>query len=226
MEKPKDDQASAPVDINSLAEAGDHAALCNLAILYELGLDCPQDLGKAQELWQKAAALGSLHAIAKTGETALDETDLSVSSASQLSSEFGNQPATAERVQRVAPVKVILPKILVIESDLDALEACVETLDFDEHNVTGVPSATEGLKFIMQNQDIRSIYCNIRLSDMNGLQFVKTLRKMQVAGSARIVIGSATTTKELIQKAKTLGVDAWLAIPFTEENFAETLTKF
>ena len=195
--------------------------ICNEAILYELGIDRPKNLQTAKALWEKAADSGSEHALAKLGR--VPDTG-SAKPLIKAESQNARQKSTdTVTLSYGGKIKRLLPKILVVESDLDALEAAVESLNREHFKVIAAPSGQEGLTILGRNPDVRVIYLNQKLSDIDGLQFVKILQKMQIAASASIVVGSSITTGDLVQKAKQLGVKSWLALPCEAEKFEKTI---
>lgn len=192
------------------AEGGDLEAQCNLALLFEIGLDRQQDMEEALKWWEKAAQKGHPFAIKKIAL---------LKGESQAEHEVISEKSPSHEGLRIQT------KVLVIEDD-EGLRITLR--DFLKHHglaVIDVANGTEGVQALMSNPDTKIIITDLKMPVMNGMQFLKTMRKMQLAAGAKIVVMTAFSKPELIAKGKSLAVDHWLAKPFHMEKLLGILDK-
>ena len=81
-------------------------------------------------------------------------------------------------------------------------------------------NGVEGLSFLADNT-IDLVLCDWNMPEMNGLDFVKELRK---SNKTPVVMLTTESAREKIVEAMEAGADGYLTKPFTPESLAEKLS--
>ncbi len=191
------------------AEEGDVEAQCNLAFLYEIGLDRILDMEKALFWWQQAAQQGHPIATEKVN-LLLGEDQLEKLPHPQSTHTFHTG-------------KDIQTKILLLEDEPTLRAILTKSLEGQGYMVILKENGEEGIKALLSNPDVKVIITDLKMPVMNGMQFIKTLRKMHLAEEAIIVVMTAFSKPELIEAGKKFAVDHWLAKPFEASKLLEAI---
>lgn len=75
--------------------------------------------------------------------------------------------------------KVILEKIMIIQHGVDSVQDICENLESFGVNVIHVQSGAMAIEKLMDHQDIDMVICDTRLSDMNGLEFMRVAKRIR-----------------------------------------------
>lgn len=205
-------------DIESKALAGDVEAQCSMAFLHEIGLDRPQNYQKAAFFWQMAAKAGKQLAIDKLKQLV----------------ESGRIPATFLEAAGPKPTPSSgdfkptpgsLPKILLADDEEELRGLMVEYLENSGFRVVLASNGEDAVQKVLANPDIKVIVTDLKMPKLNGLQFINTLRRMQLAAEARIVVMTAYSQPQVIAEGKRLAVDTWLVKPIKPSVMIETIKK-
>ncbi len=114
-------------------------------------------------------------------------------------------------------------KLLFIEDEEDLLEIIIDTLKKLEANFLTACNGKEALEIIAKNEDISVIITDINMPVMNGLLMIKELKKNK--NKIPIIVMSAHTETDYINKAKELGVKEYLLKPFDFIKFIDLVTS-
>lgn len=114
-------------------------------------------------------------------------------------------------------------KILFVEDENDLIEIIVDTLKKLDADYLTASNGKEALAIIEKNMDIDIIVTDINMPVMNGLVFIKELKDRNI--SIPIIIMSAHTEVDYIEKAKEMGVDNYLLKPFDFLKFIDIATN-
>lgn len=216
------------------ASAGDLQSQCTLALIYEIGIDSDCDLKEAIPWWQKAADNGSAWAMEKlssliskgqlrgTKSQAFEWHEKAKKLAFKNFDEWLTlaKPKTAER-----RVKELHQKVLVIDDKKDLAELVSSFLQKSGFEVITRSDGLQGMDAISQNPDISCVVLDLKMPQMNGLQFVQMLRNLKILEGIPIIIMTAYSKPEYIQMGKKLKVSAWLTKPFQFNNLIDTVKK-
>ena len=101
-------------------------------------------------------------------------------------------------------------RILVIEDDKALNRAITFKLGRKGYDAIPVFSAEDGLKTLVQDEPIDFIWLDLRLPGMSGFDFLKMIRDSQELRNKRVVVVSASGGKDAEEKAKELGVVAYI----------------
>ena len=80
-------------------------------------------------------------------------------------------------------------------------------------------------RIIDSSPEISLILLDIYMPNVDGITFLKDLKKKRPDFNAPIIICSTDSDTELKTKAPELGVIAWLVKPVTEENLIQCITR-
>ncbi|WP_072680050.1 response regulator [Arcobacter sp. LA11] len=114
-------------------------------------------------------------------------------------------------------------KLLFVEDEEDLIEIITDTLTKLDANFLTACNGQEALKLIDENSDIDVIITDINMPIMNGLDMIKEIQKRGI--KLPIIIMSAHTELDYLNKAKDLGVVEYLLKPFDFIKFIELLTS-
>ncbi|QKF81136.1 response regulator [Halarcobacter ebronensis] len=114
-------------------------------------------------------------------------------------------------------------KLLFVEDEVDLVEIITDTLRKLDVNFLSAKNGQEALDIIEENSDIDIIITDINMPIMNGLTMIQELRKKGY--NKPIIIMSAHTESDYINKAKELGVDHYLLKPFDFIKFIDLITE-
>lgn len=110
-------------------------------------------------------------------------------------------------------------KFLFIEDEEELLQIICDALTKLQIKFITATNGKEALDIISKNSDLDIIVTDINMPIMNGLEMIKRLRND--GNDIPIVIMSAHTEDEYINKAKDLGVNEYLLKPFDFIKFIE-----
>ncbi len=210
----------ADAELETKAAEGDTEAQCSLAFLYEIGIERAQDYRKAAQYWQMAAKAGRQLAIDKL-RLLLDEGKIE---ASWLDSNL--DPGAPSRISQETRAGLELaPKVLMADDEEEIRALMAEVLESAGYRIIHAANGEEAVQKVMAHPDIRLIVTDLKMPKLNGLQFVKTLRRMKLAENARIVVMTAYSQPALIAEGKKLAIDAWLVKPVRQDALVETVKR-
>lgn len=114
-------------------------------------------------------------------------------------------------------------KLLFVEDEEDLIEIITDTLRKLNANFLTACNGQEALKVIDENRDINVIITDINMPIMNGLDMIKEMHNKGI--DIPVIVMSAHTETDYLDKAKELGVKEYLLKPFDFIKFIELLTS-
>lgn len=123
--------------------------------------------------------------------------------------------------EKIAKLKEL--KLLFVEDEKDLLDIISDTLVKLQANFLTASNGEEALEVIRANSDIDAVITDINMPVMNGLDMIKIIKEEQP--DLTIVIMSAHTETEYIEKAEEYGVNDYLLKPFDFIKFIELITS-
>lgn len=112
-------------------------------------------------------------------------------------------------------------KLLFVEDEEELLQIICDALSKLEINYLTASNGVEALEVIENNSDIDAIITDINMPHMNGLEMIKRLKES--GNELPIIIMSAHTEEEYIEKAKDFGVTEYLLKPFDFIKFIDII---
>lgn len=122
---------------------------------------------------------------------------------------------------KIAKLKEL--KLLFVEDEHDLMEIISDTLTKLQANFLTASNGKEALEILKKNQDIDAVITDINMPVMNGLDMIEEIKKKQ--SDLTVIIMSAHTETEYIQKAEEFGVNDYLLKPFDFIKFIELITS-
>lgn len=114
-------------------------------------------------------------------------------------------------------------KLLFVEDEVDLVDIISDTLTKLQANFLVAKNGQEALDLIAQNDDISIIITDINMPVLNGLEMIKQLNEK--GSKIPVIIMSAHTEMDYINKAKELGVDDYLLKPFDFIKFIDLIIE-
>ncbi len=113
-------------------------------------------------------------------------------------------------------------KILLIDDDEWIRDSLTVFFESEKCHLKTVETAEEGIK-ALKNQKYDIIIADYWLPGMNGLDFLKSIYKSNT-NAIKILI-TAYGNKEVVQRAKKLGVHSLISKPFTSGTIETVLSR-
>jgi CheY-like chemotaxis protein len=127
------------------------------------------------------------------------------------------------------------PLILVVDDEKDVADSIVETINnTGNYQVIKANSAKEAFENINKNKimlgiggnKIKLILLDIKMPDMDGLQFLEKLRKTYDEEEIGVIMVTAFEDNEKWDKATSGFVAGYINKPFREKQLLENLEKY
>ena len=116
-------------------------------------------------------------------------------------------------------------KALVVDDDhftRNAIKNYLSILGFDvEVAIDGM----DGLEKMKTAGELKLIFSDYEMPNMNGLQFLERLKKDPAYQSTPVVILTSVDKQDIIDTAMTLGVTSYMIKPFNNQKMQEVLGK-
>jgi len=116
-----------------------------------------------------------------------------------------------------------LPKILYVDDEVINLELLQLTF-MNEFTVITAESAREGLKLLSLNPDIHVVISDLKMPDINGLDFIKEVKQKHPEKVCMLLTGFMESEIMLEGFNKEL-IFRYLMKPWDKEELAETIKE-
>lgn len=93
------------------------------------------------------------------------------------------------------------------------------------HEVIEATNGRHALEVIREHDDIRLIFCDVNMPEMNGLEFCEEIFKLEKYRQIPILMFTTESRADLKDRAKAVGVRGWLIKPFTPSKILTVLEK-
>jgi len=122
-------------------------------------------------------------------------------------------------------------KFILTIDDSEVIKISLETLLTQngyetEHAYDGIDALKKDEKLIERGIKISLIICDVNMPNMDGLTFVKELKKYEKYRFIPILMLTTESQISLMQDAKKNGATGWIVKPFQPENVLNFLRKF
>lgn len=114
-------------------------------------------------------------------------------------------------------------RLLFVEDEDDLINIITDTLTKLQANFLTAKNGEEALEVLKDNVDVDAVITDINMPIMNGLEMIKILKDKKP--ELPVIVMSAHTETEYIEKAKELGVENYLLKPFDFIKFIELITN-
>lgn len=117
------------------------------------------------------------------------------------------------------------PKILIIDDGEDTLKILSYILKKSGYIPITATDGVDGLEQTLHHPDMSAMLIDLQMPKMNGFEFISTLRKEKAFQEIPIIVITAHTSKELVDRGRKLGIKGWLSKPLKKEVLLATLEK-
>ncbi len=114
-------------------------------------------------------------------------------------------------------------KLLFVEDEQDLLDIISGALVKLKANFLTANNGEEALVKLEENSDIDAVITDINMPYMNGLEMIKIMKDRGL--DIPIIVMSAHTETEYLEKAKEFGVDEYILKPFDFIKFIDLITS-
>tara|TARA_B100001750_G_C15266732_1_gene475436 strand:+ start:299 stop:697 length:399 start_codon:yes stop_codon:yes gene_type:complete len=119
-------------------------------------------------------------------------------------------------------VFTVLPKNL----NDDSMTCRIRIRNFLEENgyeIYEADSGISGLEVLKENSEIKFIFSDLNMPEMDGISFIERARNLKEFTDTPVVICTTEVCGITIEKAKELGVKAWMQKPLKLSNMLGVL---
>lgn len=113
-------------------------------------------------------------------------------------------------------------KILILDDDVNLLEALQRVLEMNGHEVQCSSDPTEALELVSKG-DFDFALVDYRMPEKDGIWFME---HAQVPRQTRVLLITAYVNREVINRMFALGASGYLIKPFDEEELLRNLAFF
>ncbi len=110
-------------------------------------------------------------------------------------------------------------KVLVVDDSAVVCQKMSDLLSRYRLNVLSATSAKEALEILDNNSDIKLVYIDYIMPDMNGLELTREIRKKFSKKDLSIIAISGEINKKIISKFLKYGANDFIYKGFTQEEF-------
>lgn len=96
-----------------------------------------------------------------------------------------------------------------------------------EHELVLANDGREALDLLAKGPEVHLILLDLRMPDMNGVEFLRELRKSPTLADTKVIITTAEpSTSDMVLDAKALGVAAVVFKPWKPQDLKKTVDQF
>ena len=122
-------------------------------------------------------------------------------------------------------------KFILCIDDSEVIKISLETLLSQngyesDHAYNGKEGLEKVKKYTEENKKISLIICDVNMPEMDGLTFLKELKKDEKYRFIPVMMLTTESQIALMQDAKKNGATGWIVKPFQPENVLNFLRKF
>ncbi|MCG8570048.1 MAG: response regulator [Spirochaetes bacterium] len=113
--------------------------------------------------------------------------------------------------------------ILIIDDSATLRASLSFILTEADHEVDEAENGAQGLERYQEKNDYHLIITDINMPEMNGLEFLENLRKMN--REIPVLVLTTESDKDKIEQAKALKANAWIIKPFQQDDLLAVVSK-
>ncbi|WP_020533360.1 response regulator [Flexithrix dorotheae] len=112
------------------------------------------------------------------------------------------------------------PRILIVDDFQSIRRVLGNTLTTHGFEITEAENGKKALDFLLgSNQPIDLILSDYNMPEMNGFEFLESVKKSNSLKNIPFVLLTSETSREKMKEAKAAGLDAWIEKPYKIEAF-------
>ena len=117
-------------------------------------------------------------------------------------------------------------KILVVDDSITGRIGIKKPLEKLNYDIVEASDGLEGISVAEENPDIGFIVSDLVMPNLNGLDMLEEIRKNKLVDSnVPIFVVSIEKVTKHIERAKSLGITAWVIKPPETESLVENIGK-
>tara|TARA_B100001094_G_scaffold293457_1_gene313342 strand:- start:1936 stop:2313 length:378 start_codon:yes stop_codon:yes gene_type:complete len=109
-------------------------------------------------------------------------------------------------------------KILIVDDSITARKVIIDCLQNTDWEIIEAQNGNEGLQKLEENPDIDLIFSDINMPWLNGLEMVTKIKEIDAYRNIPICMLTTESSSDAIEKAKELGVNAFIVKPGSSEQ--------
>lgn len=116
-------------------------------------------------------------------------------------------------------------QILVVDDSESIREVVTFSLEKAGHKVNSAENGREAIKFLEWNSGIDLIITDLHMPVMDGIEFIKKVRKMEEYSYIPILFLTTESQLQRKNEAREAGASGWLVKPFVPEHLLTAISK-
>lgn len=116
-------------------------------------------------------------------------------------------------------------KVLIIDDNEEFRDLIKESISELDLTILEAENGKSGLDQVKKNPDLTLIFVDLAMPEVNGFQFLKFVRTLNMMENAKFIISSGYSEPKYIKKAKEYGVVGYLVKPIDPERILEIAKK-
>ena len=122
-----------------------------------------------------------------------------------------------------------MSKILIVDDSATMRKIIMRVIrqaEFSLDEVLEAGNGLEGLQRLTSDPGINLVLSDINMPEMNGLEFVKSIRNKYDSDKLPIVMITTEGGEEMVDNAIALGANGYVTKPFTPDTIRSALGKY
>jgi two-component system chemotaxis response regulator CheY len=115
--------------------------------------------------------------------------------------------------------------ILIVDDSESIREVVGLALRSEGYNVTAGVDGADGLRLLLETPNINLIVSDLNMPNMDGIQFLKEVRKIDKYKYLPILILTTESQEQKKMEAKNAGATGWIIKPFVKEKLLAVVKK-
>ena len=117
-----------------------------------------------------------------------------------------------------------MAKIMIVDDSVSIRKSVSFVLSQEGYEVIEAEDGIDGLKKVETN-DFQLIITDINMPNMNGIDFIKSVRKLPAYRFTPIIALTTESQDGKMQEGKAAGATGWIVKPFTSEKLSAIVKK-
>lgn len=118
-----------------------------------------------------------------------------------------------------------MPKKILVIDDSMTVRKNLKLLLSKYFTIKEAEDGMDALEVTQATPDLDLFICDINMPRMDGLEFVKELRKIERYSDTPVLMVTTESAQDLVLTAKELGVKGWIIKPFNRERVIAAIKR-